>query len=197
MSINTGQIIDDLLNNLELINSDDIPNIDLYMDQVTTFMEKHLSSSKRYEDDKVLTKTMINNYAKNKLLPPPEKKRYSKQHVIMLVFIYYFKNVMSISDIKTLLNPLANRYFDKTKGITLEDVYKEAYNLENSKKDDLKKELLACLDTANNTYTDYPEEDKEFLQLFSLISTLCYDIYVKKQLIEGIIDKISNESLDA
>ena len=47
---------------------DDIPNIDLYMDQVTTFMEKELASSKRHEDDKILTKTMINNYAKNNLL---------------------------------------------------------------------------------------------------------------------------------
>ena len=50
------------------------PNIDLYMDQVTTFMEDNLASTKRHEDDKILTKTMINNYAKNKLLPPPEKK---------------------------------------------------------------------------------------------------------------------------
>ena len=42
-------------------------DIDLYMDQVTTFMDEHLSDCKRREDDKILTKTMINNYTKNNL----------------------------------------------------------------------------------------------------------------------------------
>ncbi len=91
---------------------DEIPNIDLYMDQVTTFMEENLASTKRHEDDKILTKTMINNYAKNKLLPPlPEKKRYSREHLLMLIFIYYFKNILSISDIQTLLGPITDKYF--------------------------------------------------------------------------------------
>ena len=60
---------------LDYIKPDEIPNIDLYMDQVTTFMDSQLATSKRHEDDKILTKTMINNYAKNDLLPPPEKKK--------------------------------------------------------------------------------------------------------------------------
>ena len=59
---------------IDYIKPEDIPGIDLYMDQVTTFMESQLASSKRYPDDKILTKTMINNYAKNNLLPSPEKK---------------------------------------------------------------------------------------------------------------------------
>ena len=58
---------------LDYIKPDEIPNIDLYMDQVTTFMEENLASTKRHEDDKILTKTMINNYAKNKLLPAGEE----------------------------------------------------------------------------------------------------------------------------
>ena len=66
------------LDRIEYINPDDIPNIDLYMDQVTTFMDSRLSSTSRYPgEDKILTKTMINNYAKNDLLPPPVKKKYS------------------------------------------------------------------------------------------------------------------------
>ena len=58
------------MGNTDHIRLSDIPDIDLYMDQVTHFMEEHLKKSKRYEDDKILTKTMINNYKKNKLLPP-------------------------------------------------------------------------------------------------------------------------------
>lgn len=65
------------LDSLTYIKPEEIPNIPLYMDQVTTFMEEHLKHSKRYPEDKVLTKTMINNYAKNNLLPAPVKKKYS------------------------------------------------------------------------------------------------------------------------
>ena len=84
----------DFLKGIDYIEPSDLPNISLYMDQVTTFMEDQLAATKRHKDDKILTKTMINNYAKNKLLPPPEKKRYSKEHLLMLIFIYYFKIVI-------------------------------------------------------------------------------------------------------
>ena len=78
MTVDKNELLNSIMesfSHLDYIKADDIPNIDLYMDQVTTFMNEHLKGSKRYEEDKVLTKTMINNYAKNKLLPPPEKKR--------------------------------------------------------------------------------------------------------------------------
>ena len=80
------------LDSLSYIKSGSIPDIPLYMDQVTTFMDEHLARMKRYPEDKVLTKTMINNYAKNNLLPPPLKKKYTKEHMLMLIFIYYFKH---------------------------------------------------------------------------------------------------------
>ena len=67
------------LKEIDYVKPEDIPNIDLYMDQITTFMNSQLAASKRHEDDKILTKTMINNYAKNDLLPPPAKKKYTKE----------------------------------------------------------------------------------------------------------------------
>ena len=63
----------EILNNLQLesnIKLDEIPEIDLYMDQVIQLFESKLSEQKRKEDEKILTKTMINNYAKGKLLLP-------------------------------------------------------------------------------------------------------------------------------
>ena len=111
MTINTEDLLNSILESvgrIDYIHPVDIPNIDLYMDQVTTFMEEQLSSTKRYEDDKILTKTMINNYAKNNLLPPPNKKKYSKEHLLVLIFVYYFKNLLSIKDIEILLKPLTN-----------------------------------------------------------------------------------------
>ena len=88
MTINQQDILNSILESLDRIDyikPKEIPNIDLYMDQVTTFMEEHLNASKRYPDDKILTKTMINNYAKNRLLPSPEKKKYSKEHMLLLI----------------------------------------------------------------------------------------------------------------
>ena len=111
MSVNTDSMIRNILDRVSRIGyvkPEDIPNIDLYMDQVTTFMEAQLAHSKRYEDDKILTKTMINNYAKNNLLPSPEKKRYSKEHLLVLI-LSTIQKYLSISDIQTLLGPLTDK----------------------------------------------------------------------------------------
>ena len=106
MHIDTNDLLQSILasfDRIDYVKSQDIPNIDLYMDQVTTFMDEQLAASKRYESDKILTKTMINNYAKNNLLPSPDKKKYSKEHVLTLLFIYYFKNILSIKVIKIFM----------------------------------------------------------------------------------------------
>ena len=103
MAQNLDSIMDEIAKiskELGPISSADVPNIDLYMDQVTTILDEMLGPiTRKPDEDKIITKTMINNYAKNKLLPPPEKKRYSREHLLMLIFIYYFKNILSISDI--------------------------------------------------------------------------------------------------
>ena len=84
MTINTEDLINSIIESLgriDYIKPEDIPNIDLYMDQVTTFMDRKLKNTTRNpSEDKILTKTMINNYAKNDLLPPPVKKKYTKEH---------------------------------------------------------------------------------------------------------------------
>ena len=129
------------LKSIDYIKPEDIPNIDLYMDQVTTFMDEQLAASKRYESDKILTKTMINNYAKNNLLPSPDKKKYSKEHVLTLLFIYYFKNILSINDIRSILNPLTEKYFGNDYGFTMQDVYTEVFSLEAEESQKLLKDL--------------------------------------------------------
>ena len=121
MTIDTKDMLNSILTSIskiDYVKPEDIPNIDLYMDQVTTFMEAQLSSTKRYPEDKILTKTMINNYAKNNLLPPPVKKKYSREHVLLLIFIYYFKNILSIKDIETLLAP-GYRKFQQWRGFLI------------------------------------------------------------------------------
>ncbi len=177
------------LDNLQYIKVEDIPGIDLYMDQVTTLMEKKLKGSVRNpEEDKILTKTMINNYAKNNLLPPPVKKKYSREHVLMLIFIYYYKGVLSINDIQAVLNPLAERYFHAEGELNLANIYESVFGLEKQEIGNLKEDIAGKYELSKTIFEDAPEEDKELLQLFSFIGLLSYDVYIKKLLIEKIVD---------
>jgi len=79
------------------------PEIDLYMDQLTTFMDEKLKLCKRVESEKILTKTMINNYSKDKILPASVNKKYSQAHMMLLVLIYHLKATLSMGDIQRLL----------------------------------------------------------------------------------------------
>ena len=223
--MNTKQFLSDILdefNKIDYVKPEDIPNIDLYMDQVTTFMDSQLATSKRHEDDKILTKTMINNYAKNDLLPPPEKKKYSKEHVLTLIFgifflfrwrkkkkyskehvltlifIYYFKSILSISDIQSILNPITDRYFGKgSSEMSLEDIYKEVFGLEHQETLNIMKDLAKKFNTSMKTFEGMEGEDAELLRTFSFICMLSYDVYLKKTIIERIVDQMLHEEKDS
>lgn len=195
MTIDNDDLLNSLLASLDrvgYISPEDIPNIDLYMDQVTTFMDSRLRATARYPgEDKILTKTMINNYAKNDLLPPPVKKKYSKEHVLLLIFIYYYKNILSISDIQTLLGPITERFFQKEGHFNLESVYREVFGMEGEQLQSLKEDLAEKFRTAQETFQDAPKEDADFLRKFSFICTLSFDVYLKKMIIEKMIDGLS------
>ena len=187
MTIDSDKILHDLLNSLdslEGIRPEEIPNIALYMDQVTTFMDAQLASSRRFESDKVLTKTMIN--------PPPVKKKYSPEHMMLLVFIYYFKNILSITDIQTLLAPITDRYFGTESGFSIKDIYDEIFQMEKEEIASVKEDLLKKADVSKSMFGSSPEEDREFLQLFSFICLLSFDVYLKKQMIEHMVDELAS-----
>ena len=195
MHIDTNDLLKSIMDSfdrIDYIKSADIPNIDLYMDQVTTFMENNLRKNSRYPDiDKIMTKTMINNYAKNDLLPPPIKKKYSKEHILVLIFIYYYKGILSISDIQTLLKPITDKFFNTSDGFNIESIYEEVFGKEGAQIEILKKDVISKYESAMDTFEDAPEEDKEFLKLFSFICLLSFDVYMKKMLIEKLIDGIN------
>ena len=155
-------------------------------------MEDNLASTKRHDDDKILTKTMINNYAKNKLLPPPEKKRYSREHLLMLIFIYYFKNILSISDIQTLLGPITEKYFKSVTEKDMTYIYQEVFSMEQSQIRYLEKDLMHRFKSAGEIFEDADPEDKEFLHQFSFICLLSFDVYMKKMIIENMIDHMNS-----
>ena len=186
---NLMQSIMDSMDRIEYIKAEDITDIDWYMDQVTTFMDSRLKNTTRHADeDKVLTKTMINNYAKNDLLPPPIKKKYSKEHVLLLIFIYYYKGLLSINDIQTLLSPITKDFFGKEGQMDLAAVYEEIFRLEKPEVERMKQDVLAKFETAQKTFADVDDEKRQELQLFTFIGLLGFDVYVKKLMIEKVLD---------
>lgn len=171
---------------LDYIYPEDIPAIELYMDQITTFMDKQLCGNKRTAEDKILTKTMINNYSKNNLLPPSDKKKYSKDHIILLIYIYYMKSFLSINDIQCLLTPMTDSYFHAKSGITMSDIYSSLFELEQNYGIQIRNSVDEVCKIAEEHFHD----DDDYLKTFALIAMLSYDIYAKKQLLERLIDSI-------
>ncbi|MCD8225578.1 MAG: DUF1836 domain-containing protein [Clostridiales bacterium] len=170
-----------------------IPEINLYMDQVTSFMEEQLKSTKRNPEDKALTKTMINNYAKNRLLPPPVKKKYSREHMVMLLFIYYYKNLLSFADIEQLFLPLTSHHFGTDNQPSFDSIYEEIIELEKQQMEPLREDVRTKYQAATQTFADAPEDEREYLQLFAFISELSFDAYLKKQIVEQLIDQFRAE----
>lgn len=200
MHIDTKDLLNSILasfDRVDYIKAMDIPNIDLYMDQVTTFMDNRLRKGARYpEQDKVMTKTMINNYAKNDLLPPPNKKKYSKEHILVLIFIYYYKGFLSIGDIQTLLQPITQKYFQTEKDFNIENIYEEVFQLQEEQIEVLKKDVMDKYEKAAKTFSGVPDEEQEFLKKFSFICLLGFDVYMKKMLIEKLIDDLKDTKED-
>ena len=185
------------LQNTDYVKPMSIPAIDLYMDQVTSFMDMHLESSKRYDDDKLLTKTMINNYTKNDLLPPPEKKKYSKDHMYILVFIYYLKNFLSISDVKKIISPMSKMFFNEKGDITLEEIYSSIFDIEKDISYSISKDVMKKFIESKRAFTDVEsDEQREYLQTFTFIAMLSIDVYLKRNLIESIIDDVLDKGED-
>ncbi|MDD6194770.1 MAG: DUF1836 domain-containing protein [Lachnospiraceae bacterium] len=173
---------------LDYVHPEDIPNIDLYVDQVTTFIESQLASVKRNDDEKILTKTMINNYTKNHVLPSPDKKKYTRDHILTLILIYYLKSFLSIKDIQDLLEPVTEKYFGTESELSFYDLYEELVSLGNGQSKTLIKDVIAKYNATQSAFANAPEEDQGFLQNFAFICMLSFDVYIKKMMIETLID---------
>ena len=171
----------DAVDKVDMIDPSDIPNIDLYMDQVTTFMDEHLKPSRRFEEDKILTKTMINNYAKNNLLPPPERKKYTREHIILLIFIYYYKGILSLQDIQSILEPIGRKYFHSGNGRSVSDLYDEVVRMDRDRHVDFREEVNDMVDNAPDYFSDSTGDDREFLRVRSMINMLAYDVFVRNR----------------
>lgn len=167
----------------------DIPCIDLYMDQVTTFFDDKLGHLKRDEKDSILTKTMINNYTKDKIIIPPKSKKYSKNHMILLILIYHLKQILSINDIKSLLAPLTKEMaVSENDNISLEEIYTTFIGIKKEELEKFNKDFENRYSSIKENLSEKNKVDYPKLELLLLVLALTTQAYTQKRLAEKIID---------
>lgn len=188
--------VEELLNQLNLnsnISLHDIPEIDLYMDQVIQLFESKFGGLKRSKDDKVLTKTMINNYAKGKLFFPIKNKKYSKQHLILISLIYQMKGALSINDIKTVLDPLNEKMMEGN--FQIEELYENFLQISEQNvsefEKDIKNQAAAVSGYMGEAFAG--DEDYEMLNQIVLIASLVHMSSLYRRMAERIVDDMIEE----
>lgn len=180
----------DFLNNNEFLNQIEqskIPNINLYMDQALTFMNENLEHYKQDPNDKILTKSMINNYVKNGIIPKPENKKYFPQHIVALIYIFYLKQILSLDEVQIILQEYLDDHF-KIEDIS--DLYNVFLSLEKKEEVKLENELK---DLASSIYDDNLSEqfeDEESIFLFIMLLSSRANTY--KVIIEKLISELPN-----
>ncbi|HOA81718.1 MAG TPA: DUF1836 domain-containing protein [Defluviitaleaceae bacterium] len=184
---------------LEGIELSDIPNIDLYMDQVTTFFDDKLENWKLEDDDKILTKTMINNYAKADILFPPIKKKYSKEHMVLLIIIYHLKQILSLNDIHTVLSPIIQKKIQKDfDSNNLFDLYEQFLLIQNNEFKSFEEDFSK---TVNELFDKSDIDDgKNYTLLLIITINLVISSNIRKVFAEKLIRKfpeIFNKKTDA
>ena len=173
--------------NLEsTILSEDIPAIDLYMDQVIQLFDATYSESLRNADDKVLTKTMINNYAKGKLFLPIKNKKYSKEHIMLISLIYQLKGALSIKDIKSVLEPINEKM--GTNDFSLDKFYNSWVKIQQKNAQDFLDEMKTHEAEVEKT------EKEEMDKLILLIASLSNMSNAYRRAAELLVDELSERS---
>ncbi len=189
--------LEELLINMNLddrININKIPDIDLYMDQVIQLFDNNLEHIKRNPTDKILTKTMINNYSKDKLLFQNKNKKYSKDHILLMILIYDLKQTLSIADIKKLFTPMVEILSEEKSNFDLSNIYNEYLLLKESQINKERELLISIVkDATNLCEKDTIKECEDYKKILLIILTLLNSASLNKRIAEKIIDTYFNK----
>lgn len=154
-----------LIKSFHLPRYSDFPSIDIYLDQLVTYLDQNLKPFIGRKDDEtpIITKTMINNYVKQQVIYAPIKKKYNKNHIASLFVICILKQVYSINNISDLISYALDR-------TNLEVAYNNFCN-----------ELESAVCAVFNG-TDYSIDSKssyEIRLIKSLVLTFAHKLYVE------------------
>ena len=158
------------LNNFSFKEYDNLPDLDLYMEQVMIYLEKQLYIFQTSINDKQITPSMINNYVKGDVVPAPKSKKYSKEHLAIIEEICTLKKVLSLDEIKQIITTTYSNTEDKSK------VFNNFNMINTSKTQDIVSDAFKALN-------DVDENDDEALTNIALefaVISNCYINIAKK-----------------
>jgi hypothetical protein len=92
------------------VKPDEFPDMMLYIDQIAAFLNGRLKVYAREGEKPIITKSMIANYLKRDMLPRPQKKKYTRDHMILIAMIFYLKSVFQMSEIGNIMKPFVENY---------------------------------------------------------------------------------------
>ena len=102
MDINT---LRDDIDSWEPVKWEGLPDIDLYMDQVVTYLRRQLALFQDDSEASLVTRSIINNYVKDGIVPRPINKRYAREQLSALMMACVLKRVLPMQQVKQLLRP--------------------------------------------------------------------------------------------
>lgn len=128
------------IENFNLTEYERLPDIDLYMDQVITYLERYLMPFQTSSLDKQITSSMINNYVKGECIPSPNAKKYNKEHIALILEICMLKKAINIADIKQIIDiNYANTDFKETYNDFVKNTNEKLHTTCNEVKNQLEK----------------------------------------------------------
>ena len=184
---NAQEIIDRLALKKQ-IPVEEIPKIDLYIDQVIQLFDTGFSEMKRNPEDKILTKTMINNYAKGKLFYPVTNKKYSRNHVMLISLIYQMKSALSINDVKSVLAGINEKAAQKE--IDLSAFYESYLEIQQSNDEHFKESLAQQVDKVQGQ-SFVTGDDQEEINKVLLIASLVHMSNLYRRAAEILVDEMA------
>lgn len=164
--------------NPDRLEPDQIPELDLYIDQILMLFEDKLGDNRRHEKDKILTKSMVNNYSKERMIRPMRGKKYTREQILQILLICSLKNMLSIGDIKRLMTALME---EGVQAQGLEEIFRNDRDNQQSLRQDV--EVII-----QHLHSDYAEQ-MDTTELVSLLLGLARISNCRRRASETIIDR--------
>ncbi|MDR1069150.1 MAG: DUF1836 domain-containing protein [Clostridiales Family XIII bacterium] len=153
-----------------VIEPDEFPQLALYADQVAEFFSSRLDL-----DDKkpAITKNMISDYVKKGLIPPPDKKRFDRDHIIMIWFILFLKMAYRPKDVEAVMKPFVENIesrFDEKFNFT--ELYEKLGPVFTAQSRESADRALATVDTVKEAIRETGVDDDDSIELFLVLTSI-------------------------
>ena len=165
-----------------------IPDIDLYIDQMVSCLNEELALYAK-DGEGPITKGIVSNYTKHKMIPGPEGKRYTKDHCIFMLLVYYLKGCFSMDQVQRLMKPILSNYDSAwDDNVDMQAYYKEILAAVRKSEEDFSERLQERI-LANKKFLADRGSDDDISELILLITMLIMRSNEERYMAEKLLDE--------